>query len=58
MKLYLSGKINRGCNRILIIHSITTIQSVTVPMLKIQSNYRSERGNNGQGINKGDIRPS
>ena len=43
MKLYLSGKINRGCNRILIIHSITTIQSVTVPMLKIQSNYRSER---------------
>ena len=41
MKLYLSGKINRGCNHILIIHSITTIQSVTAPVLKIQPNYRS-----------------
>ena len=43
MKLYLSDKINRACNRILITHFITTIQPVTAPVLKIEPNYRSER---------------
>ena len=43
MKLYFSGKINRACNHILLIHSITTTQSVTAPVLKIEPNYSSER---------------
>lgn len=34
MKLYLSGKINRGCNRIPIIPFNTTIQLVTASVLK------------------------
>lgn len=57
MKLYLSGKINRGCNRIPIIPFITTIELVTASVLKTPPNYSSWRKRNGQRRNESDIRP-